>query len=91
MRGHGALSQPSTSIRVFPGGAGEKGRQRRSRGFVELRAHRLGALRAVRPHVLHVRCGRQIPCGLAGQPFHQPLFILPTDDGEKAVTNLESF
>jgi len=38
-------------------------------GFVETRAHKLGALRAVRPHVLHVRCGRQIPCGLAGQPF----------------------
>ncbi len=30
-----------------------------------LRAHKLGALRAVRPHVLRVRSGRQSPCGLA--------------------------
>ena len=40
-------------------------RQRRSRVIVELRAHRLGPLRAVRPHILHVRSGRQRPCGPA--------------------------
>ncbi len=50
---------------TFDEGPVEKVRQRRSRAFVELRAHRLGALRAVRPHVLRVRSGRQSPCGLA--------------------------
>ncbi len=39
----------------------EKVRQRRSRVFVGLRAHRLGALRAVRPHALRVRSGCQSP------------------------------
>ena len=34
-------------------------------GRERLRAHRLGALRVVRPHVLHVRFGCRSPCGLA--------------------------
>ncbi len=38
-------------------------RQRRSRHFADLRAHRLAALRGVRAHVLHVRSARQNGCG----------------------------
>ncbi len=62
----------------LPGGAGEKGRQRRSRGFAVLTYSMYAA-------------GAKSPAALLDSLFPHPLFILPTDDGGKAVTNLESF
>ncbi len=50
MMGHAEKACPESFRRV---------RQWRSRAFVGLRAHRLGALRAVRPRALRVRSGRQ--------------------------------
>jgi len=54
----------------------EKVHQRRSRAFVELRAHILGALRAVRPHVLLYAPGAKAPAALLDGLFEQSLPLL---------------
>ena len=64
------VGKPIQPGEIYLMGTVLKVRQRRSRAFVgAFGVHKLGALRAVHPHVLRVRSGPQKPCGLAGRTF----------------------